>query len=606
MQLDQVLYGLGRAISDHIGIDRPERADASEANFPSYLDGVIEHLGGYAERLVLLFDEFDVVDQTFTGPEVAASRFIPYLARLVESHSRIGYLLVVGRKTEEMSEVSFGTILKDSVTKQIGRLNPRQTARLVSESSSGQLEFDASAHDRIYELAAGHPFCTQMLCYTIWNRALAGGAKSFPVKVSTELVNEVLPEALEMGSNGLNWIYDGMSKPSHRLVLSALAETADPATGGSATLGKIDMHLRERRIALDTTELSSARRDLIAWDVLVNANAELAFAVPMIGAWIRLNRPLEALQQQTALLNPRAQRYYELALESLSRDNYDAAIEDFRNALTANAGFVEALRGLSNALRMRNKAGDVHLAVEAYERVLDLEPNEPRTPLLELLAEEIDNGCNVITILARYRRLKEIGEDSNYLHRGTRILVESALEHEGYGKDVDLTIANMLYSALADGAGVKRTKGEQRRRMIARYALFAVSLVPLGAALNAFSALDMVGMRGAVIGGFASLAGALIGYVIATDEGIRSGLRVIPGSILICFIGGLLGQYLGAEGYRSVFAYGVGSLIAGLILWASQSRPDLSHRITLTQPTTEEPHRKLLEALVASWKQEKG
>src|ERR1035441_10663137 len=122
MRVEQVLYGLGREIADALGIERPEREDCSEAAFPKYLDRAVKHLGGRAERLVLLFDEFDVVDESFAGPAVAASRFIPYLAGLVNSYSGIGYILVVGRKTEEMSAEFFGTILKDTDRKSVRRV----------------------------------------------------------------------------------------------------------------------------------------------------------------------------------------------------------------------------------------------------------------------------------------------------------------------------------------------------------------------------------------------------------------------------------------------------------------------------------------------------
>ncbi len=607
MQLDQVLYGLGRAIADRLKIDRPDRPDAGEETFPLFLDQAIRHLDGRAERLILLFDEFDVVDQTFTGPEVAASRFISYLSRLVDSHSGVGYILVVGRKIEEMSESFLGSILKDSVSKPIGRLTELQTARLATEPSSGQLHFDSPSLHRIYQLTAGHPFCTQVLCHTIWNRALSGSARTSPAPVTERMVDEALPEALDLGSNGLNWIYDGLSKTAHRLILSALAEAADPIHGATASLDLVDTTLRKHRVVVDPTDLGSAPRELRKWDVLIGSTSNLVFAVPMIGGWIRENRPLEELQEHTAMANPRAQRYYELALESLRQDNYDAAIEDFRNALDANPGFIEALRGLSTSLRLRKKPGDLNLAVEAYERVLDIEPDEPRTALVELLAEEIDQGGDVSTMVTRYRRLKEMDPDGPFLQRAARVLSASAEAHQSYGSDESLAIARTLHKELGHLKEEIQTEREQRRRRLYRFAFGAIAAASFVASLNPWSVLNVTTMYSALVGGLAALSGALLVQVIDStdDTGMKLRLRHLPEILAITFLGGGIAYYLQAKGGGSMFYYALGGFFAEAMVAAYRDRPKLKDRVTMKAATYDDPRRKLLEKLFDARQPEK-
>jgi tetratricopeptide (TPR) repeat protein len=602
MEVSQVLYGLGRAIADAMqGMERPDREDTTEETFPRYLDNVIEHLGGHPERLVLLFDEFDVVDQSLTGPAVAASRFIPYLAELVGSHSGIGYILVVGRKTEEMSSEFFGSILKDTVGKQIGRLKEYQTGQLARNLASGQLEFSSQAARRIYELTNGHPFCAQVLCHVIWNRSLGGRDQELPVLgVDARHVDEALPPALELGSNGLNWIYDGLSKTSHRLVLAAIAEVANPLGNESATLDAIDKELRKRRIAVDETELSQAPRLLTSWDILAKGGGAFSFVVPMIGAWIRENRPLDTLEQQAVLANPRAHRYYELALESLAHDHYDAAIEDFRNALAANPSFLEALRGLATALRRRKKPGDLHLAVEASEQILDLEPGEPAGPLVELLAQSIAAGGDLATVRTRYLRLKELDPDGPFLHRAVRVLLQSAAWHAARRSNEGMEVAGVLYELLGDSAGQAAVARQVWRRRAFLSVLLLIGAVCTTALFDVWS---LAGSQGWMVkGAAAALAGALLGVFtkFSVDSGV--GFWRISSALFLAIAGGAIGYYFAA--YNPVlFALALFSLLIQFLFehWPAPSQT-LADPVTRTKAWVNDPQRALLEGLVATWR----
>ncbi|MBC8097682.1 MAG: AAA family ATPase [Akkermansiaceae bacterium] len=602
MEVGQVLYGLGREIADALGIERPEREDCSEELFPRYLDRAIKHLGGRAERLVLLFDEFDVVDQSLTGPEVAASRFIPYLAKLVNSHSGIGYILVVGRKTEEMSSEFFGTILKDTVGKAIGRLNKKQTLRLIKDLAP-ELEFDPDASERVYELAAGHPFCTQMLCHVIWNRNLEkSGEARLRTRVRVSQVDKALPTALDLGSNGMNWIYDGLSKPSYRLVLSALAEVADPLQGEAATLDEIDKALRKRRMAVDQTDLAKAPRVLIAWDILLKREQRFAFTVPMIGAWIRENRPLETLENQTVIANPRAHRYYELALESLNQNNYDGAVEDFRNALAANPVFIEALLGLSSALRLRKKPGDLHYAVEAYERILDLEPSSPSGPLIELLAESIDAGGDVATIRLRYKRLQELDPDGPFLHRAARILGQAAAQNATYESKDNLTVAETLFEALGDKKSSARVTSQLRRRKLSQITIGVLGAIFGLIAVNPSSYLSgYLGYGSEVRGATAALTGALLGLFFVFDKDGNLGWRRTAGLLPLALIGGAIGYFFKIESDGAIYGIGFAGLLAEAAIASATEPPAVVSEITAKRTAVDDPQRKLLEGMFASW-----
>jgi len=184
------------------------------------------------------------------------------------------------------------------------------------------------------------------------------------------------------------------------------------------------------------TALASATEVRVApkgnkWNVLAGTTAsEVAFAVPMIGAWIARNRALEILRGLGILSNPRAQRYWELATESLTADRYDEAIADFRQALSASPEYMDALRGLSRALTLRHKPGDLREAAEFYERLLALDAGEPRAGLAEILADLIDEGGAVAAVPAAFRRIKELDAGGSLEKRAVRRLSEASLTHE--------------------------------------------------------------------------------------------------------------------------------------------------------------------------------
>ena len=578
MKTDQLLYGLGLAISDRLGMTPPEREDCVEDRFPAVLKRAVESLGGHQEKLVLLFDEFDVIDQSVKGTEVAASRFIPYLAGLTDQFPGIGYILVVGRKTEELSPEFFGSLLRVTVTKQIGRLTESQVKGLARDLAAGHLNFDDTSLARIYFLTRGHPFCAQALCNVIWNLA-TDGDRPFPVPVTAELVDRALLGALEVWSNGLNWVYDGMSKPSYRLVLSALAEAADPLAGGTASLDKIDSTLRSRHMTLDRNEFAIAVSDMLKWDILVGPSSGLAFAVPMIGSWIANNRALEVLRGQSALTNPRAQRYYDLALENLNQDNFDAAIGDFRNMLAASPDSLDALRGLSRAFSLRHKPGDLADAAEAYERLLGLDPDEPRTALVEILADRIDEGGAVAEISAAFRRVKELDAGGNYQERAARRLVEAAHAHEARGSSDDLKIAASLYSALDDPEGAARATNY--RRTWSRLAGTAAALLFLLSLLWGW--FDRPSL-GTVRGLFPALSGSLWGSVLdggaARARRLRS-LAAIPAGCTF----GALGYWFAWERVWWVLLGAVGGLLFFGVWSVFVSSPPPDTRISLTKPS---------------------
>jgi tetratricopeptide (TPR) repeat protein len=475
LTLDETLYGLGRAIADGLSIPRPSPADCTDETFPAFLKSACEALQGHPERLILLFDEFDVVDQTFAGRDIAAKRFIPYLADIVGQFPALGYILVVGRRTEELSDGFFSSLLRQTVQMRLGRLNKEQTAKLISDSFGRR--FSALAINEVFQITAGHPFCAQILCSTLWNRFPA------PEVIGAKQVADAVDTAIKQWTNGLNWNYDSFEESSQRLFLSALGSLSGKNALDIVPMEDIQRTLSNHRVGIEQSKLHLAPQELLNWDVIKARNQGpkkirgYQFTVPLIGAWIQMTRPLQDFEQETRLINPRAAKYYDLALENLERENLGAAIGDFRNALEANPVFIEAQLGLASALRTRKGSKDLDDAVEAYERVLELDPSTAPTALLDILVDNIEgSSADSAKALRRYRRIKDLEPSGLHLERGRRLLDAMAEVRFNYGMKERLEEALDIWEATGNSEGVGRA--EERLARIERvrtiYAYFAI------------------------------------------------------------------------------------------------------------------------------------
>jgi tetratricopeptide (TPR) repeat protein len=595
MTLDQVLYGLAREIASALEMPPPERDQATEHRFPAFLKTAVSKLDNQPDRLVLLFDEFDVVDPAFADKGVAASTFIPYLGQLISNYPQIGFILVVGRKAEELSESFFASILKDSLTKRIGRLSREEVTQLINESTADSMRFDKTAVARVYQLTAGHPFCAQVLCHCIWSR-FSRERTPGPWRVTRSHVDAALPEAIELGANGLNWIYDGLTKPTHRAFLAALATLTEPPNGPPATLDEIHRALRARRVATDEIDLASAPRELESFDVIARNDSQYRFAVPVIGAWIHENRPLQEISDQTRLYNPRAYKYFELATESFDQGNYDSAIEDFRSALAASPVFREALQGLSSALRLRSKPGDLDLAIEAYERLIDIDPATPRTPLVDMLADSIEAGGHVEQIEARFKRLKELDADGLALARANRLLAESARNHAAGWWTRSDHIAQSLFTLIGDAEGMKLAAERIRRKGRIGAGFLAGAFV---LALAAWSPLSLIPANLDFLRYVAAaLAGAFAGSAIELSE--AGSPRLVLTRAPWTLIGALCGLGLKALGMGSLWALVLTAFLGFVIEAAAiaERSTNIPDRVKRKPAPVDNPERKRLEEIL--------
>ncbi|MCP4363086.1 MAG: ATP-binding protein, partial [Chloroflexi bacterium] len=172
--------------------------------------------------LVLLFDEFDVLD----GPtqEQAGAAFFPYLRSWMAQAAGVQFVFVIGRRPEDLSTHTISTFKGVKAT-HVGLLAQKEAQKVIRlAEENGSLHWPADAVATVWNWTKGHPFFTQLLCETIWNQAYEDEeAEDELPTVSPDLVTESLEPAMAAGANAFVWLWDGLP-PAERVVMAAIAE----------------------------------------------------------------------------------------------------------------------------------------------------------------------------------------------------------------------------------------------------------------------------------------------------------------------------------------------------------------------------------------------
>ena len=179
-------------------------------------------------RAILLLDEFDVLDMAAGEhllPSAAANALFGYLRQLLTEERELGFVFVVGRRTEDLSINSRATF-RSTRFKRVSVLSEIDARQLIlTAERQGTLAFDDNAVDRIYSLTAGHPYFTQLFCRTLWESAAEQSPRLVP-RVTFQIVEKAIEQVLEAGNNVFEWIWDGL--PTVERLISLLLRRRQP------------------------------------------------------------------------------------------------------------------------------------------------------------------------------------------------------------------------------------------------------------------------------------------------------------------------------------------------------------------------------------------
>jgi hypothetical protein len=173
-----------------------ETADVPYNFFNIFLPKIIdEYLSG--KKLVLLLDEFDVLEEDEKVTDANGRKLFEDLEKAVKEQEKLFAILVFGRPLKDMKYLE--TFLEEEGQEaiEVGLLNEDSTKDLICRPAIGKLEYEDDAQKAIWELSAGHPSLTQLLCFCIFQYCREKGTD----RVTRADVDDpsILEEAMEKG-----------------------------------------------------------------------------------------------------------------------------------------------------------------------------------------------------------------------------------------------------------------------------------------------------------------------------------------------------------------------------------------------------------------------
>ncbi len=463
LSLGQVLYELALTTAIEVGMSIPAKGDFE--NTPSVFDTIflpqLYQILENKRQLVYLLDEFDVFDigDKQDAPETAAAQaFFPYLRQLMMTQTRLKFVVVVGRRMEELS-ISFLSTFKAAYAHAVPVLKPEAARFLILQAErEGFLRYEATAINHILTLTRGHPYLTQLTCQRLFDYAFDQSPDDTPT-ITVEDIEAIVPTVLEAGKNAFQWIWDGLP-PAERIIFSAIA--GQTVAGAVFSEDDISLVLQEAGIRILVKELNLAPQTLVNWQMLERVNGGYRFFIELLRRWVAEYRPLDRVKDELDRVNPLADTLYQAAQGFYRQGKKKQARAQVRQALDLNPNHLKAHLLLGTILREANHLTE---AIEEFEAAYQLDEQEGRFELLRTLlqqAEALEKTGNEADALSLYNRVLTISphEQTAQAHRAN---IWEKRGNQALARD-DLTAAIEAYRQA--GTKDKLLQAETRQRKL--------------------------------------------------------------------------------------------------------------------------------------------
>ena len=411
--VDQVFYELALTTTAQVGLSPPSSADF--ADNPSafqrlFLPGLYQALG-QEYRPIFLLDEFNLPDHLIQDiPETAAARAIrPYLHHLMLSDPRPAFIFAAGRWLEQLSIIA-QTPLRTGLSWLISTLGNEEARALILQAErKGYLIYADAAIERILALTKGHPYLTQLLCQSIFERIVTSASTYQRPTVTVADVEAVLPIILAEEHQVYRQIWAGLpsakrpgydrfpgtepargggqeplpekpgstqedDKPAptwlgaERIVLAAMA--AQTREGAIFSQDDIAAALEKAGIQPQVKELQQAPKNLVEWQVLEEVPGGYRFRVELMRRWVATHQPLDQVKaEELEFISPVATVLYQAARAAYQRGDRQKAKDQLRRALAANPNHVQARLQLGRILREEGRLDEARAEFETAHKL---------------------------------------------------------------------------------------------------------------------------------------------------------------------------------------------------------------------------------------------
>lgn len=297
--MGNLLLGIANSVSrtlrrDHkLSLETPDRAaflaDPKSAFEAMFLDKVWPVLG--QDHLVLMLDEVVRLDEEVRAGHLEREVF-DYLRHLMQHYARLNFIFSLGSGLEEMAK-DYAFLFSVSLYHRISFLEPAAAAELITQPVQDHYQVAPEAVEKILAITSGHAYYTQLVCHCVfdlWSRVPR-------MMISPADINAVLPEAIELGSANLTYVWEDSGVGEQALMAgmaSAMRDRTGPVTVDDARNAWHDVG-----VSLPEREVARALRSLINREVLTGDQA-YSFTVDLQRLWLERHRRLDWVKDELA------------------------------------------------------------------------------------------------------------------------------------------------------------------------------------------------------------------------------------------------------------------------------------------------------------------
>jgi len=334
-----------------------------------FLPQVYQQIGD--KNLVLLLDEFDVLSESNPGSD--KTEFFNSIKLLLKQHQRLFIIPVVGRHLNELKNLR--TFFKSAPYKEIALLDEDSAQRLITKPAQGVLVYESEAIQAILKLSAGHPFFTQVICFTLFAKARERDQWTITRADVEGIVDKVFQE--ETAQAGLAWFWDGLLTPE-QVVLSAVAEAQKIAIEHNQRVPEEPLTLLSRYGVIPTEVLIAAAKQLADNGFLDDTGRRVK--VELVRRWLVQSHPLKReLWELEKLEQDNVNSLLSIA-NNLHQQGNPNALQLYEQALVLNPNHFRAIKSLAQAYL---QVEDFDKALELYKQAHKFSPAHSQEELLQ-------------------------------------------------------------------------------------------------------------------------------------------------------------------------------------------------------------------------------
>lgn len=441
LPLEQVLHELANRILYDLDISEFENENENfvKGFQKEFLPYVLSQLPEET-ALVLLFDEFDVLDNP--SEKQAGSAFFPYLRDLMSLDTKhLKFVFVIGRRPEDLSSLTL-SVFKGVKSRHVSLLSKEDTAALVRLSEQNDsLKWTDEGIILVHNLTGGHPYLTQQLCQVIWENIYDDEPEGIPVIQACDM-KQAVHETLKSSTSSLEWLWDGLGS-AERVVASALAE----AGPGIISQEKLEKCLQESGVRILIEELQDAPRVLEEWDLIRPENEGYCIPVELLRRWIAQRKPLVSVQDEIDRADPVADHLFQAAYGFYQGGQFQRAIPLLQQAIGLNPNHLKANQLLADIFLAQ---GNLAEAREILEPLYEYNPIAARPRLIQVLLSQAKEEAQINERLVLYRKVLELDYSQPEALAGyqkifkTRVMATMFLVHSSVDKPLVKMVANAL------------------------------------------------------------------------------------------------------------------------------------------------------------------